>query len=524
MKTTKKESYILARRDLYESDLLKRRSSTYWEGYTRAFALVMLLVFPLLMGLNGYTAITEGKYILFKILSFAYIGGCALIVVGFTMVKKDWRSRRAEGFQKLSWPQILLMAWAAWGLLSALISPYENLWEGQSRYEGVLSMLLYTAVFVLVGFWGEYSRLYLPAMAVMALAQGVVSILQICGVDLIYPQGYDFRSTLFVGFVGNIDCMGGIVAVTVPALVCGFILLKNRWRYAMLAGAAILFAVEIFIDVDSAKMGLLTALVVALPFLLTERRHVKNTLYAGAVLAAVMGICKWLNLPHHTRGSAALLCVLLGAAALMGAAGFFTDRCKLRIALPAKTIRLIVLGAEVLAVIAALLYVSHYSGGNTLLMNARDLLHGHLSDDAGNYRGFVWKACLVLMGEKPILGYGPGSFMEVFAPYNRPELGVVYDFAHNDFLQIGVCMGCVGLALYLAFIVVLAVRVLKNADRCPLLVIFASSAAGYLVHSFFGFSIAIVAPVFWVLAGLMEKLVRQLPEETAPSAGKKNNS
>ena len=34
--------------------------------------------------------------------------------------------------------------------------------------------------------------------------------------------------------------------------------------------------------------------------------------------------------------------------------------------------------------------------------------------------------------------------------------------------------------------------------------------AGYLIYSFFVFSIAIVTPLFWVLAGLADHCVRQL--------------
>lgn len=513
MKTTKKNSSALIAGSSYGETLLCRKSATYWERLTQYFAIIILTVFPLLMGFNGYLSITEGKYILFKIFAFLYIIAAALIVVGFFLDKKKWRARKTEGFQKWSLPQILITAFAVWGVICAIVSPYSGLWEGQSRYEGVLSMLLYTAVFVLVAFWGEYSELYLPALALMAVAQGVVGLMQLFGVNLIYPEGYDYSNTLFVGMVGNIDCMGGIVAVTVPALICGFVLIENRWRYVMLGGASLLFAVEIYIDVDSGKLGLLAALAVALPYLVTERRHLKNTLYAGAALVMTFGLCKLIPISfagYYT--SVKLACAAMAAAVVMAVVAFLLGRRNEPLKLSAKTIRLGMFGLEALTAVAALIYLYGYSGSSTLLMNARDVLHGHLADEAGTYRGFVWKDCLVLMKDAPVFGCGPGAFMTVFEPYNRPELGVVYDFAHNDFLQIGVCMGYVGLAIYVAFVVALAVRAFKYATRCPLVVIFASSAAGYLIHSFFGFSIAIVAPVFWVMAGLLEKLIRQIPK------------
>ena len=113
MKTTKKKYSMKTGKTSYGAMLLCRRGATYWENFTKGFALVMLLVFPLLMGLNGYTAITEGKYILFKILTFCYVGGALLIFGGYFLEKNAWRVRKAEGFQRLTLPQILLLAFTA---------------------------------------------------------------------------------------------------------------------------------------------------------------------------------------------------------------------------------------------------------------------------------------------------------------------------------------------------------------------------------------------------------------------------
>ena len=85
----------------------------------------------------------------------------------------------------------------------------------------------------------------------------------------------------------------------------------------------------------------------------------------------------------------------------------------------------------------------------------------------------------------------------------------VIDFAHNDFLNIGACTGLVGLGLYAAFLAALLVRCFRKAERCPVLLILLAGILGYLVYSFFVFSIAIVSPLFWVMAGLADQCVRQ---------------
>ena len=90
---------------------------------------------------------------------------------------------------------------------------------------------------------------------------------------------------------------------------------------------------------------------------------------------------------------------------------------------------------------------------------------------------------------------------------------VVVDFSHNDLLNISDCTGVVGLVLYLAFVAALLVRCLRRVNTCPVLLIFMAGILGYLAYSFFVFSIAIVSPLFWVMAGLADKCVRQMVSE-----------
>ena len=84
------------------------------------------------------------------------------------------------------------------------------------------------------------------------------------------------------------------------------------------------------------------------------------------------------------------------------------------------------------------------------------------------------------------------------------------DFAHNDYLQIAAERGLVSLAVYLAFLAALLLRAIRRADRFPVLAALLLGCVGFLTHMFFAFSIGILSPLFWVVAGLMEKTVRQL--------------
>lgn len=505
-----------------DAGLLRRSACTYWERFSHWFALILLALFPLFPGTNGYYNITGTKYGAFAWLTVIFVVICGLTLAGFFLEKKLLRARTAEGRQRLTLPQILLIAFLLWSTLSAILSPYPfaEVWQGQGRHDGLFCMLLYGAVFLLLSFWGEYSDRYTLALAAMAVVLGAMIVMQIGGSTILYPAEMNYYNTNFLGTIGNVDCVSGIVSVVAPALACGFVLLNTKWRYLCLPGYAMLLYIQLFIDVDTGKIGLVAALVVVLPFLLTQRRHIADTLVVGAASAAVFALHKALAVVgslEEVTVSATMsktTWILLGTAVLLFAVVallYWRDKNLGGAPLPvkAKTIRIIVAVVEAAVIVLAVIFLYNYSGEHRLLIEISQMLHGELSDSAGTGRGVVWKNCITLIRETPIIGSGPGTFAARHEPFNTTQF---FDFAHNDFLQIGVCQGLVGLALYVAFLVSLAVRALRVVPRCPQIVIFGAAAVGYLVYSFFVFSIAIVSPLFWVMAGIMDKMVRQVQE------------
>lgn len=505
-----------------DGGLLRRGTCSYWEKFSHWFALILLLVFPLTPGVEGYYNITATKYDVFKWLTVVFVILCALILGGLFLEKKLLRARAAGGWQKLTLPQILLMAFLLWSILSAILSPYPfgEVWRGQGRHDGLLCMLLYGAVFLLLSFWGEYSDRFPIALAAMTVILDTMMLMQIGGSSILYPEGMNYANTRFLGTIGNVDCVSGIVSVVAPALACGYVLLNTKWRYLCLPGYAMLLYVQLFTGVDTGKIGLAAAVVVVLPFLLTKRRHIADALIIGAITAVTFAAHKAIVYTRTVEETTATFTMnqtawLMVAAALvlLAVAALLYWRDKKRggepLPIKPKTIRLAVAAIEVVVIIVALIFLYNYSGEHRLLVEMSQILHGELSDRAGSGRGIVWKNCITLIRETPIIGSGPGTFAARHEPYNTTQF---FDFAHNDFLQIGVCQGLVGLALYVAFLVSLAVRVLRVAPRCPQIVIFGGAAVGYLVYSFFVFSIAIVSPLFWVMAGIMDKMVRQVQE------------
>lgn len=509
---SQKRSFVL-QPSSYASPLLRQTERPYWERLSQVYAIVLLSVIPLMMGKSRYENLMAERFLFFEILTLAYLTCAALLCLLYFKDRQLYQARREKYSQKLSIPQLALLLYILWGVICALVSPYEGLWAGLSRNEGVLSMLLYASVFLALSLWGEYSDYLLPALSLSAIAQAVISLSHILGSTFLFPPGYSYFDSKFLGTIGNIDFVSGFISLVLPALVCGFILLETRFRYVMLTGAALLFAVQACIDVDSGKVGLTVSLLLSLPFLCTERTRAVRTLYALAVLSATGGIFCYMA-PIAASISSSQAPRLLLAALVLAAAGFFLSKRGAAFSRDPRTIRIALVALELVAVLGTLVFLFQYSGSNPLLWDAHEFLHGRLDDLAGSGRGLMWKVSVQHIQDHPIFGCGPGGLIQALLPYYSPEeLGQWIDAAHNDFLHIGVCTGYIGLFFYVAFVLSLAIRSLKNVHRCPLLLIFGSAVAGYLTHSFFSLSIPMTSPLFWGMAGLLEKLIRQLPPE-----------
>jgi putative inorganic carbon (HCO3(-)) transporter len=110
-----------------------------------------------------------------------------------------------------------------------------------------------------------------------------------------------------------------------------------------------------------------------------------------------------------------------------------------------------------------------------------------------------------------LIGSGPDTFMTVFPEeaQNRYE-NLPYDKAHNEYVQILVCQGVLGLLFYLAFLGTLIFKNIRRAFNDPVLTAVLVAVAGYSVQAFFNISLPLASQIFWVLLGIMTGRLRQL--------------
>lgn len=409
---------------------------------TDKYISLMLLVFPLWTGTEGYAAITRGKFLFFAVLSALYLAlllPCALLV--------GEKPRRAR------LPQWFALAFMAAACLSAVLSPYGRaVILGASRYDGLLTLLLYGGIFLGVSAFGEWKKYYVYLLAASAYICSLVAIPQLLGGNPfgLYPGELTYFDANvrytgeFLGTIGNTNLLAAFYCLCIPLFIWHALTHRALRDRLVLAAAALCLGVLIASRVASGAVALAAAAVVLMPY--------------------------YVNYTSHSRKKALI------------AAGCMAALC-----------------------LAALAAVYFYGGGSGTLHELSEVLHGHVEDSYGSSRVAIWRECLRLAGERPLVGGGPDTLalrtdmtFSRFVEETGSTISTHVDNAHCEILGYLVNLGLLGALPYVA----LCAGSLRRFFRgC------APAAGGalccYYVQSLFGLGLCIVVPLVWIYMGLV---------------------
>jgi O-antigen ligase len=145
-----------------------------------------------------------------------------------------------------------------------------------------------------------------------------------------------------------------------------------------------------------------------------------------------------------------------------------------------------------------------------LLFLGKGQVLGHLGDLGPGIRLDITKDSLRMFFQRPVLGWGLGTFPTIYPHYRSFYTNLFINEAHNDYAQLLVETGLVGFGLMLWFLVSLYRYGLPTSRRWEFQWDWAVSLAallgctGILVHSFVDFNLQIPAnaALFYVLCGL----------------------
>lgn len=501
------------------------KSQSFWRVYseklTWTFIMVFLLIFPLFVDGTGYAKITEAKYHFFVWTTSIYLGLIFLGYIAALLMGEVKFPSLKQVFKSSSLTHKAITAFLLVVMVSAAFSPYKMfMWVGIGRYDGLLTILLYCLTFFIVSTFGKLDKWHVLGFIVSMSILSVIGLLQYFGVNAfgLYPTGYNFLNSSFITTVGNINMTSGMLCIAIPLFVTTFIVSKDRHRFLSLAAGALCLFVEVICRTDGGLIGLAVSFLILIPLVLNTKERFANGLIAGFVLSAVLAVKSILTVTFKGNAhmcsvsvtSTTYICIVAMAvcAVLWAVLKVFQKKINISQKMMSGILSTVVIVAVVGGIAAVYFEGDRFSKGPIYEMS--QIMHGNFNDRFGSSRMFVWKRCIPLIKENPIIGTGPDSFLNVFMnryteDIEAARMNVSFDFAHNDYIQIMINYGILGLIAYLTALFGAAKRGLSASKFNPKVLILGSAVLCYCVQIFFSFSIVMVAPVFWILFALLDK-------------------
>lgn len=508
---------------------LWRNQTGYQMGkhITSGYIYVMMSLYPLFTGVQGYKNLTYSKFMFFSVVTVSWLISIAVCrIYDYRKGNGAWHMVQSMG--RVHW---CIAAFFLVAILSSFVSPYKSaVLLGAGRYDGLWTITLYVVTFFLISMLGEIKYAHLGVFAVSICICCGIAIVQLAGYnpfslfpgDYTYYDGQIRYTGEFLGTIGNTNLLSGVLSLSIPLFGAMFILGKRHSDLWWLVAAGL----QLFVLVSSRVAGgmvalLITALVIP-PLLITNRQRMVRMLLAGGVfLLAIFGATAYtVTVPdvqtkvHITWQITSMSLMLISLAlAAFGMALFLWRRRNDPFISPTK-LKGWLLGLSIAASIMGLGLIYIWPSPHGVIAELKAVLHGEVQEEFGSSRIRIWKEALRLYPVRPLLGGGPDTLaLRMHVQFERliPETGKMMrtfvDNAHNEYIAHLINLGAAGLMTYLAAIgatIHTIVTPLKTREKTDALFLaLGCSIFAYWIQGFFGLGLCIVAPFAWILWGLL---------------------
>lgn len=255
------------------------------QRWTDGYILIMLGVFPLWLGWSGYSSLTAQKYAFFMVVTGIWL-------LGLLWNREPWPIPKTGGSR---WVCFLMAGLC----VSALLSPFGlDCLIGVSRYDGLLTWLLYGGIFLGVSACGRPRLAHAYALAFSGTVNCVIAVVQLLGYNCLwlFPNARTFYDSgvyytgEFLGLIGNTDLLAAFFCLVIPVCFGVFVLYGGRKTAGLLPAGALCLFVLLEAGVSGGLVGLAVCVLVGAPLILTDRERLSRGLYVLAVSAASAGL------------------------------------------------------------------------------------------------------------------------------------------------------------------------------------------------------------------------------------------
>ena len=525
--------------------------SSVISGVITVYLLVVLTVLPLIYD-NSYFNILETKYKCFYMSTLFMLA--VLLVSGLVMLgidRKEFQGEHAkELFAKLkpqNWRKtfsaadMAVIAFWVFSLISTLQSEYvyESFWGNEGRYSGLFLMTLYVAAYLVISHFWKPNGWVMQAFLAAGMIVCVIGITDYFQMDILHFRGHikPEQSTVFTSTIGNINTYTAYVALVMGVAAAMFATAQGWFRMGWYYICTVVSFIAIVMGCSDNAYLALGALFAFLPLLLFQRKDgVVRYFVLLATFASVIQYIDYVNQKYAevVVGLDSLFGVLVNIPKLhIIVAGIWGIALVLCFAMKWSNLKIkqkelleteqwgvgkylarVWTGILILGVASiALIFVDVNVVGNA---DHYGMIKKYLlfNDSWGTSRGYIWKKSVALYNNLPIIhkifGYGPDTFgimtTKSFLTEMVDKTSVIFDSAHNEYLQYLLTIGFGGLVAYVVFLICCvkkmakAYKIIEVKTRGYILANLIAVLC-YCFQAIININLPIVTPILWLFLG-----------------------
>lgn len=332
------------------------------------------------------------------------------------------------------------------------------------RYEGLLMFATYVCIYFCAKKYFKYEKISIFVNIMFAVSM-LIGILGIAQYYVKTTQFYPLFGKGICSTFGNSNFFGSFISIVLPISICAFIFKGTKRGFIL---SLVMFFNMISSGTRSAWVAFAVVGILGLLYLIAQK-----------------------NRKYFKRAIILFVCFILIFTYLLNGFNFILEK----------------LNCEKIVKINPTTQIKI----NQIKRDLENAKENGFSNEMGSNRIEIWNMTLKLIGKKPILGCGPDNLWDGLIK-NCPEEVCKFvkrtynavDKAHNEYLQIGATLGIPALICYLTFIALILFSKIKLTVKNRFYFILCITIISYLVQAFFNISTIGVAPLFWMILGLID--------------------
>lgn len=489
-------------------------------NYVEFYLILLLLIYPLIFT-NSYSKLVETKYITFVIIAMSMIYFYVIKKVFFYIEDNNSLKFSLKSvLQSLSLIDKLMLLYLIISVISVLFSDYkiEAFTGSCSNNMGLIYTIILVLVYFVIGRSSFNKKNLLIACSIGFILIVLFSTIQFMGYDL-FGLLKTIKNNVLINYLsplGNTNIYSSYLCLITPVFMTASVLYDNTTaRWLSYLNAFVGYIGLFTANSDGGYVGFFAAFIVILFICAGRKERLIRFLYTcfwycmASVFFVIIhklfcntarplsDITRFMTYGIATKIGLILIVLLIIVVSK-------TNLNEKNEILLRKIIRTIISCFLIFFLITVLVLNIFY---DELSLGIFDQ-YLKFSNDWGTGRGYVWKWSLNIFenGTLPdkLFGYGTGTcgikLLSAYGSEMKYSLGYYFTNSHNEYLEILLNVGLIGLFSYLSVIILTIVKNFKRKNS--LNIIFTVGVIAYCMQSFFIVMQPVVIPLLFAFLGL----------------------